>query len=144
MKRFQFCSLMLLAMLLFASRTPAQNVAGYGMISEPFLFLLREPAVHADLGLKAEQKQRLVEINESFDGILLAARNLPRVEGQKRIAEVMIQTREQVSQLFSSEQQTRLRTPVLAASILELLLLFPTFSDHVPYEVFDLARAARA
>jgi len=109
MKRFQFLSLMLLATLPFASRTSAQNVAGYGMISDPFLFLLREPAVHADLGLRAEQKQRLIEINESFDGILLATRNLPWEEGQKRIAEVMTKTREQVSRLFSSEQQTRMR-----------------------------------
>ena len=96
-------------MLPFASQASAQNVSGYGMIPEPFLFLLREPAVHADLGLSAEQKQRLVEINESFDGILLATRNMQPEEGQKRIAEVMTKTREQVSQLFSSEQQTRLR-----------------------------------
>ena len=109
MKRFQFLSLMLLATLSIASQTSAQNVTGYGMIPEPFLYLLREPAVHADLGLKAEQKRRLVEINESFDGILLATRNLPPEEGQKKIAEVMVETREQVSRLFSSEQQNRLR-----------------------------------
>lgn len=108
MKRSQFL-LMLLAILPFASQSLGQNVSGYGMIPEPFLFLLREPAVHADLGLSADQKQRLVEINESFDGILLATRNMRPEEGQEKVAEVMTKTRDLVSQLFSTEQQTRLR-----------------------------------
>lgn len=87
----------------------AQNVSGYGMMSNPFLLLLREPAVHDDLGLSLEQKRRLVEINESFDGDLLATRNMPAEKAQEKIAKVMTETQDQVARLFSAQQQKRMR-----------------------------------
>lgn len=87
----------------------AQNVSGYGMMSDPFLLLLREPAVHDDLGLTLEQKRRLVEINESFDGDLLATRNMPAEKAQEKIARVMTETQNQVTRLFSVQQQERMR-----------------------------------
>ena len=101
MKQFLPLSTIVFAALAAPSRCMAQNVSGYGMIPEPFLFLLREPAVHDDLGLTRDQRNRLVEINHSFDGILLATRNMPPEKGQEKIAEVMTETREQVAKLFS-------------------------------------------
>lgn len=75
--------LLMIGAVALASPLPctAQNVTGYGTMSDPFLFLLREPAVHDDLGLTREQKRRLVEINRSFDGLLLASRNMPAEKG---------------------------------------------------------------
>lgn len=87
----------------------AQNVSGYSMIPEPLLFLLREPAVHDDLNLSQAQKAHLLAINESFDHVLLATRNIPPKEGQKKVAKVVSETRAQVAKLLSTEQQERVR-----------------------------------
>ena len=92
-----------------ASEALAQNVTGYGMMPDPLLFLLREPAVHTDLGLTAIQKRRLVEVNESFDSVLLATRNTTREKAQEETLEVMRRTREEVEKLFTTQQKTRLR-----------------------------------
>ena len=129
MKHFRVL-LTLLAMMPLGSRASAQNVSDYGMIRDPFLFLLREPAVHADLGLSAEQKQRLVGFNESVDGVLLATRNMQPAEGQKRIAEVTTKSREQVSQLFSVVQQRRLRQITYRLRGLSFLLI-PHISEQL-------------
>ena len=98
-----------LLLLVFAPRVLAQNVSGYGMMPDPFLFLVREPAVHADLGLTDSQMRGLVELNESFDGILLATRNATPEEAQQKTLEVMRTTRESVAKLFTPKQQTRIR-----------------------------------
>lgn len=105
----QCFGLIMLVLLPLASRVSAQNVSGYAVMPDPFLFLLREPAIHEDLRLDDEQKRRLISSNESFDGILLAARNVPPKESQEKIAEVMTKTREHVGRLLSSAQQERLR-----------------------------------
>ncbi len=101
--------LILVPLLVWAVESQAQNVSGYGTMPDPTLFLLREPAVHAELGLSPDQLKRLVEFNESSDGMLLATRNMQPAEGQKLISEVLGYTRKHVSQLFSNEQQTRFR-----------------------------------
>ncbi|MDP6443682.1 MAG: hypothetical protein QGG36_17565 [Pirellulaceae bacterium] len=87
----------------------AQNVTGYGSMADPLLFLLREPAVHDDLQLTADQRARLIELNESFDGLLLASRNMAATESQAQVNKVMTATREQVGRVLSSAQLDRLQ-----------------------------------
>ncbi len=107
----QFLPLLIIGAGALASPLPcvAQNVTGYGTMADPFLFLVREPAVHDDLGLTPEQGRRLVEINHSFDGLLLATRNMPAEKGEAKIAEIMTATRNQAAKLLSTQQQERLR-----------------------------------
>ena len=64
--------------LILSSACFAQNVTGYGGMSEPLLFLLREPAIHAELKLTQIQRGRLTNFNHTFDGSLLASRISPR------------------------------------------------------------------
>ena len=78
-------------------------------MSEPLLFLLREPAVHNDLKLTRTQRTRLVELNHSFDGMLLASRNMPAKKSQAQVNKVLTATREQVSRLLTRSQQARLQ-----------------------------------
>ena len=127
------------------SRCLAQNVSGYAMIPEPFLFLLREPAVHDDLQLTRDQRTRLTEVNHSFDGILLATRNMPPERGQEKVARVMSESREQVARLLSDQQQSRLRqiayqlrgvSSVLAPHASEQLQL----SEHQKEEIGAIMR----
>ena len=107
----QFLPLLITGAVVLAwpSQCTAQNVTGYGMMPDPFLFLLREPAVHDDLGLTREQRRRLVEINQSFDGTLLATRNMPSEKGQTEIVKVLTATRNQAATLLSSQQQDRMQ-----------------------------------
>lgn len=92
-----------------ASFCSAQNVSGYGSMSEPLLFLLREPAVLDDLQLSPAQRIRLVELNQSFDGMLLASRNLPGKESQAQFDQVLTATRDQVAKILNPTQQTRIQ-----------------------------------
>ena len=147
MKRVRFL-LLLWSLHWAAAQVSAQNVAGYGMIPEPFLFLLREPAVHADLGLSAEQTRKLVGINESFDGVLLATRNIEPEESQKRVADVMEKTRDQVASLLSSQQQNRLRQIAYRLRGLSFVLLPEVsqqlgLSDQQKHDVEAIVNAAR-
>ena len=47
------------------SQAQAQNVSGYESIPDPMLYLMREPAVHRELKLSDQQRERLVELNSS-------------------------------------------------------------------------------
>lgn len=102
-------SMLLLPFLVLVPAVSAQNVSGYGMMPDPFLFLLREPAVHTDLGLTDSQKKELIELNESFDGILLSARNTTPEEARQKTLEVLKKTRETVAELFTPQQQSRIK-----------------------------------
>lgn len=106
---YRFAALLL---LLFAPTLSvhAQNVTGYEVMDDPLLFLLREPAVHKDLGLSASQKERLVSINESLDGLFLSSRNNKnKAEVEQNTKKVMGKSREAVSTILSQQQQDRLR-----------------------------------
>ena len=82
MKRF-LPQLTIAVSLALAPSSVAQNVSGYGMMPDPFLFLVREPAVHEDLGLTREQIGRLTETNQRVKTVL--RRGAHPVQQHKRI-----------------------------------------------------------
>ena len=49
-------ALLLLLLMMMMPSVSAQNVTGYDVMEEPLPFLLREPAVHRDLGFKRRGK----------------------------------------------------------------------------------------
>ncbi len=100
---------MLVALSVVTSRSQAQNVANYESVPDPTLYLLREPAIHRELQLTEQQRQKLVDLNSSFDGILLSSRNKPAEENQAKITKIFERTREHVKGSFSNAQQVRLR-----------------------------------
>lgn len=122
--------IILLTLLMFTPCVSGQNVTGYGMMPDPFLFLLREPAVHQDLRLSATQKTRLVELNESFDGILLATRNASPEESREKTLDVMTKTREAVTKLFSRQQRERIRQISYRLRGLSFVLI-PHAAEHL-------------
>ncbi len=106
-KRF---GLLLLLVVVFSPTVTAQNVTGYGSMDDPFLFLLREPAVHADLGLSDLQRRELVELNESLDATLLGSRaNKTPEEAQQMTREVLEKSRAAVAKLLTESQQQRIQ-----------------------------------
>ena len=92
-----------------ASVGMAQNVNNYETISEPILFLLREPSVHRDLALTRSQRTQLTGLNESFDDDLLSSRNLTPEEAGDRVSHVLTETRSQIENLLDAKQRERLR-----------------------------------
>ena len=104
------CGVLLLLFLSLMPSVSAQNVTGYDVMEEPLLFLLREPAVHRDLGLSDVQKKRLVQVNESLDSILLGSRNKKNAQAVQQDTRVVMQkSRAAVSEILSKQQQNRLR-----------------------------------
>ena len=87
----------------------AQNVSNYAGISEPLLFLLREPAVHGDLGLSDRQRGQLVKLNEQLDGRLLSTRNKTPETAQKSVSQMISTTGREIKQILTAKQLTRFR-----------------------------------
>ena len=100
------CSLLL---LLSSAACSAQNVTGYGGMTEPLLFLLREPAVVKDLALTATQRAKLTELNDAYDGMLLASRNMKPQEGQAKINEALTGTRSKIPDILTPAQLRRIQ-----------------------------------
>jgi hypothetical protein len=106
-KRYEWFLLLVVA---FSPTVAAQNVTGYGSMEDPFLFLLREPAVHADLGLSDSQRRALVELNEALDATMLGSRaNKTPEEAQQMTREVLEKSRAVVGKLLTEAQQQRLQ-----------------------------------
>jgi len=87
----------------------AQNVTGYRNMTEPLLFLVREPAVLDDLALSQTQRTKLEELNHSFDSQLLQSRKMAAKDANAVIGKVLTATREKLPQILNSSQQTRIQ-----------------------------------
>jgi hypothetical protein len=100
----------------------AQNVTGYESMSNPYLLLLREPAVHEDLGLTAAQRESLGLINAEVDGPLLALRNWPAERAEAKITQLIEQTRAAADKILTADQQQRLSQIMLRVRGIKLVL----------------------
>ncbi len=116
--------------LLFALRCIAQNVTNYDSIPDPYLFLLREPAVVEDLGLNDRQRQQLMKLNEGIDGPLLALRNSSPEEAQTKLSELMSAAKEQSAKILDDEQLRRLEQIMLRVRGIQCVLV-PKVADAV-------------
>jgi hypothetical protein len=68
---------MLVLAVLFAKAGWAQPNVRYDVTPNPYLFVLREPAVLDELRLTDQQRRAVLAVNERFDGPLLAVRIPP-------------------------------------------------------------------
>jgi hypothetical protein len=93
---------------LLVSVAVAQNVSGYGSMENPYLLLLREPAVQEDLALNARQHGELRRVNDQVDGPLLALRNWPAEKANAKVAELIEQTRSALEEVLDEAQRQRL------------------------------------
>ncbi len=91
------------------SRCAAQNVSGYASIPNPYLLLLREPAVHDDLRLRGQQSRDLRAFNEELDGPLLMMRNRPLAEQSETSARLIAQTVDRMADLLDADQRRRIK-----------------------------------
>lgn len=108
----------------------AQNVSGYDSIPNPYLLLLREPAVHQDLKLKGKQQQELLALNREQDGTLLALRNWPAAKSDARFSELVAETRRRLDTILDRNQIERISQIMLRLKGTECVLL-PTVSERL-------------
>ena len=98
-----------LALLSFVSRQgSAQPNVHYDNVQNPYLFLLREPAIHEELRLTEPQRRALAEVNERFDGPLLALRTAPAEKASQQVTQIQTDTQQVVQDILDENQQRRL------------------------------------
>ncbi|HAY83000.1 MAG TPA: hypothetical protein DCY79_24595 [Planctomycetaceae bacterium] len=102
-------------LLFFTAPVRAQNIGDYRAISNPYLFLLREPEVLDDLGLDYRQRIHLQKLNDRIDGPLLASRNKPQEQAKKILEQLLTETRAGVEQILTEKQQQRVSQLMLRA-----------------------------
>jgi hypothetical protein len=100
----------------------AQPNVHYDGVENPYLFLLREPAIYDELRLTDAQKKSLLAVNERFDGPLLALRIKPPDEARQELARIYDETQRETQQLLSASQQQRLSQILLRLRGAECLL----------------------
>ena len=79
-----------------------------GHSSEPYLFLLRDPVVHAQLTLTTEQQSRLQVINDQLDGLLWPMRNQPLQQVNAKARRLKAKTKQQLLNILDRDQLRRL------------------------------------
>ena len=86
----------------------AQPNVKYDSSQNPYLYLLREPAVHDALRLTESQRRRLFQVNDRFDGPLLAMRIAPPEMAQQELARILSGTQSEVETILEREQRKSL------------------------------------
>lgn len=108
MRRHTTWILVLFAGLSIAGQARAQNVTGYDSMSNPYLLLLREPAVIADLKLSQTQRRELQQLNDEVDGPFLAMRNKSADTAQKTWEQLLQKSKQGADEIFDAGQRQRL------------------------------------
>lgn len=100
-----------------------QNVTGYQTMNDPFLFLIREPAVWKNLALSPQQRQLLQQFNDEQDGRLLATRNKKPEDAQAAVDAINTASRQKISEVFDDGQQRRLKQITLRLRGVRLVII---------------------
>jgi hypothetical protein len=86
----------------------AQNLNSYQSIAEPYLFLLREPAIHEELKLTQRQLVALSAVNDALDGQLVAMQNLPADKQRETMTTLIAESQQRVDTIFDAGQRQRI------------------------------------
>ena len=115
----------LLPLLLVLGTSPAaqaQNVVGYAAMTNPYLLLLREPAVLADLQLTEAQRRDLRQLNDDVDGPLLALRNKSADQANTTWEQLLQKTEAAADKILTAGQRQRLSQIMLRVRGVKLVL----------------------
>lgn len=99
----------------------AEGPVGPGL--SPYVFLIRDPDVHAELGLTSAEVASLRAALDEVDGLLLSTRNKSTEEGTPLFEEATATARLSIDRLLSAEKRRRLSELVLQAHGTRSLLL---------------------
>lgn len=106
------CGFFLITLLLSTSPLGAQQnpngVLPLHNTDQPYLFLVRDPVVHADLQLSAEQQQQLTAVNDQMDMPMWSMRNKSAQHIAKTVREMTVATKNQLASILTEEQNARI------------------------------------
>ena len=112
MNRLRFLTGLLVALCLLNAPTWAQQNSDGRLpvlqMQEPFLLLIRDPLVQAELDLSAGQAEQLKLLTDATDGPLLTTRNQSPDRGKEITKALIEQTRQRLSQFLNADQLKRL------------------------------------
>jgi len=88
--------------------TPSQAAETEQLIDTPFMELIRDRAVHRDLGLANTQVESLRELTDQFDPKLFLTRNRRDDDRRKQVHDLVMRIRPRLKSILSPTQLTRL------------------------------------
>jgi len=130
MRRPLTCVLVWIAAILCGQDGSAQNVTGYDSLPNPYLFLLREPAVIADLQLSPTQRRDLQQLNDEVDRPFLAMRNKNADQAQQTWEQLLYKSQEIAGEILDASQRRRLSQIMLRVRGVKLVLT-PKIVEHL-------------
>jgi hypothetical protein len=92
-------------------------------VSNPFLFLIRDPGVQADLKMRDDQKKAVRHLLDDIDGPLWLLRDATPEEGGERVQVLIAKAKSGLNGVLKQEQLNRLDQIVLQAQGPEALCL---------------------
>jgi hypothetical protein len=102
----------LVIVLVFAQSAVAQqNPHGQlpvTSVAQPYLFLIRDPLVHDELGLSAGQRQAIRAFNDQWDGPFWSMRNKSAQHIDETVQTATAEARNRLSSILTLDQQKRL------------------------------------
>jgi hypothetical protein len=76
--------------------------------AQPYLFLIRDPVVHDNLGLNAQQREAIDLLNDELDGPLWSMRNKSAQHIEKTLKDATATANTRLSSILTRGQQQRL------------------------------------
>ena len=93
------------------------------VVSNPYLFLIRDPGVQADLKIRDDQKQAVRDLLDEIDGPLWLLRDTSPEEGGERVQALIAKVKSGINGVLKPDQLKRLDQIVLQAQGPEALCL---------------------
>lgn len=92
-------------------------------VSNPFLFLIRDPGVQADLKMREDQTKAVRHLLDDIDGPLWLLRDTSPEEGGERVQALIVKVKSSLNGILKPDQLKRLDQIVLQAQGPEALFL---------------------
>ena len=156
--RFAYSALAVLAVsfVAVAGSLPsahAQSSVGIPAVGNPYLVLIRNPIVHAELRVTDQQKQAITRVTDELDGPLLALRGQTPEKGRDALGHLIADAQAKMRGILTAGQQKRLSEILLRAQGIRGLLRSDVASqmtlttaqiDQIQAEINDTDKAVQA
>lgn len=127
--RSRFPSLALAAIALLAvavawcPTATAQSSSAALAVGNPYLLLIRDPAIHEELKVTDRQKRSIRQVTDQLDGTLLAIRGQSVQEGTAALQKLITDTQRRMNAILTPNQQKRFSEILLRVQGIRAIVL---------------------
>lgn len=100
-------AVMLLAVSPWCQSANAQSNPAALAVGNPYLLLIRDPAIHEELNVTNRQKRSITRVTDQLDGTLLAIRGQSVQQGTAALQKLITETEVKMNAILTPAQQTR-------------------------------------